>query len=168
MSKSLLIALGSNLSDAAGRPPLENCRWALERLAEVPGLRLERSSRWYGTSPVPASDQPDYVNGAARFSGEVEPWALLATLHALEAEAGRVRAAPNAARVLDLDLLAVDDLVLPGPGLVLPHPRLSERAFVLYPLCDVAPGWRHPLLGRTASELRDGVSPDGITAIETV
>jgi 2-amino-4-hydroxy-6-hydroxymethyldihydropteridine diphosphokinase len=166
MAKMLLVAVGSNLRDVYGREPVATCKWAVEKLADIPGLHLQRVSRWYRTAPVPASDQPDYVNGVARLSGEVAPEALLERLHAIEAQAGRVRSSPNAARVLDLDLLAVDGVVRHGPGLVLPHPRLAERAFVLWPLCDVAPGWRHPVLDRTATELRDATDKWGIVVLE--
>lgn len=161
MTDRILVAIGANLPDAAGRPALETCRWAARRLGRLPGLELRAVSRWYRTAPVPASDQPDYINGVALLSGEVEPEALLERLHAIEAQAGRVRGAVNAARVLDLDLLAIDALVLPGPGLILPHPRMAGRAFVLYPLCDVAPDWRHPLLGETAQVLRGRVDAGG-------
>ncbi len=162
---TILVALGANLPDSHGRPPLETCRWAVQRLAATPALRLGSVSRWYRTSPVPVSDQPDYVNGVVRLSGEVEPAPLLRRLHAIEAEAGRVRGAANAARVLDLDLLAIDDLVLTKPDLLLPHPRLALRAFVLYPLCDVAPEWKHPVLGRRAEELRQQVDGNGVRLV---
>ncbi|MBV9776613.1 MAG: 2-amino-4-hydroxy-6-hydroxymethyldihydropteridine diphosphokinase, partial [Acetobacteraceae bacterium] len=128
----------------------------------LPGIKLEAVSRWYRTGPVPASDQPDYINGVIRLSGEPDPEALLRALHRIEAEAGRTRIALNAARVLDLDLLAVGDRVIARPDLVLPHPRLAERAFVLDPLCDIAPEWRHPILGRTARELRDALPPQRV------
>ena len=161
MSKLVLVAFGSNLPDRSGRSSLDLCRWAVDALAARPGLTLRAVSDWYRTAPVPASDQPDYVNGVARYDTDVDsgldPVVLLATLHALEAEAGRTRSLPNAARVLDLDLLACGDQVADTPALRLPHPRLHERAFVLHPLCDVAPGWRHPLLGHTAAELRDAL-----------
>jgi 2-amino-4-hydroxy-6-hydroxymethyldihydropteridine diphosphokinase len=145
---------------------MQTCTWAVRRLEEVPGLRLEAASRWYRTAPVPASSQPDYVNGVVRMSGRVEPEALLGVLHEIEAEAGRVRGEPNAARVLDLDLLAVDGMVRAGPGLILPHPRLAERAFVLCPLCDVAPEWRHPVLGRSALELCRAAGGGGVAVLE--
>ncbi|MGI4799158.1 MAG: 2-amino-4-hydroxy-6-hydroxymethyldihydropteridine diphosphokinase, partial [Janthinobacterium lividum] len=116
----------------------------------------------YRTAPIPASDQPDFINGVARFSGLLTPADLLSILQAIEAEAGRIRDLPNAARTLDLDLLAVGDLVIDTPRLTLPHPRLAERAFVLFPLCDVAPTWRHPVLRHTALELRDGLPPQRI------
>jgi 2-amino-4-hydroxy-6-hydroxymethyldihydropteridine diphosphokinase len=162
MTKPLLVALGSNLPGADGRSSLDLCRWALAQLAAHPALTLDATSSWYRTAPVPVSDQPDFINGVASLSGTLDPAALLALLHAIEAETGRVRSVPNAARVLDLDLLAVADLIVDDPALILPHPRLAERAFVLYPLCDVAPSWRHPLLGRTALELRDALPPQRI------
>lgn len=159
MAGTLLIALGSNLPDRLGRPPLELCRWAVKQLANLPGLELKAVSAWYRTAPVPASDQPDFVNGVARLSGGIGAGALLAALHEIEHQAGRVRGPVDAARVLDLDLLAIDDQIIESPGLKLPHPRLAQRAFVLYPLCDVAPEWIHPRLGRTAAELRDALAP---------
>ncbi len=155
MAEALFLGLGSNLTDSCHRTPVDVCRWAVMRLAAIPGLNLQAISPWYRTAPVPASDQPDYINGVVAAAGSVDPVLLLHALHRIEAEAGRVRGAPNAARVLDLDLLAAGDLVRSGPGLVLPHPRMHERAFVLEPLCDVAPDWRHPVLGETAVALRD-------------
>lgn len=165
MSELLLIAIGSNLPDQDGRSSIESCDRAVHRLAAHSALTLESVSAWYRTAPVPASDQPDFINGVARFSGTLDPLDLLATLHAVEAEAGRLRSVPNAARTLDLDLLAVGDVIVETPRLTLPHPRLAERAFVLFPLCDVAPSWRHPVLRRTATELRDRLSPQRIERI---
>lgn len=165
MAELLLVALGANLADTNGRSPLETCRWAAGRVAALDRLRLHAVSRWYRSAPVPPGPQPDYINGVIRLTGAVQPEALLAGLHAIEAEAGRVRGEPNAARVLDLDLLAVDGLVRAGPGLILPHPRLAERAFVLHPLCDVAPAWRHPVLGRTATQLRDALADQRVEPV---
>ncbi len=148
----ILVAIGANLPGPRGEPPRATCEWAVERLAELPGLRLAAVSRWYETAPEPPSDQPNYVNGAARLDGTAEPEALLAALHAIEAEAGRVRTVRNAARPLDLDLIAMDGLVRDAPP-ILPHPRAHLRAFVLLPLQDVAPEWRDPITGRTPGEL---------------
>lgn len=154
---TIVVAIGANLPGPGGRTPLETCEWAVARLVALPGLRVAARSRWYRTAPVPPSGQPDYVNGAVRLAGEAEPHALLRALHGIEAEAGRVRGEVNAARTLDLDLLAMDGLVLATPALVLPHPRLHERGFVLAPLCDVAPAWVHPMLGRDAVGLLECV-----------
>lgn len=161
---TILVAIGANLPGRLGQTPVQTCDWAVDRLAELPGLRLVLRSHWYRSSPVPPSGQPDYINGAVRLSGAAEPHALLALLHAIEAEAGRRRAEVNAARTLDLDLLAVDGLVIDTAGLVLPHPRLQDRAFVLLPLAEVAPGWVHPRLGPLAV-LVDAIDKAGVEAL---
>ena len=156
--QTILVAIGANLPGPGGRTPLDTCRWAAAQLAALPGLRLDALSRWYESAPVPPSGQPSFVNGAARLSGVAEPSALLEVLHGIEAAADRVRTVPNAARTLDLDLIGMDGLVLQDGPLRLPHPRAAERAFVLAPLCDVAPGWTHPVLGLTASALLPDVA----------
>ncbi len=146
MFETVLVAIGANLP-SGGRTPLETCCWAVEQLALLPGLQVRRVSRWFETRPVPESDQPSFINGVALLRGEVEPHWLLQALHGIEVAAGRVRSTPNAARTLDLDLLAMDELVISTPDLMLPHPRLQQRAFVLGPLHDVSPQWRHPISG---------------------
>lgn len=161
----ILIAIGSNLPDAAGNPPLEICRRAAESLRRLPGLRLVALSRWYRTAPVPPSGQPDFINGVALLEGAAAPEALLAALQALEAEAGRARGVTNAARVLDLDIIAMGDLVRTAPDPALPHPRAHERAFVLAPLADVAPDWRHPVLHRGIQEMLATVREQRICVI---
>ncbi len=149
----VLVGIGANLPDKQGRSALETCRWAAGALDALPGWRVRALSRWYRTAPVPASDQPDYVNGVAHLTGSGSARSLLAALHGIEAEAGRVRYAVNAARVLDLDLLAFDDAISSAPELMLPHPRLTARAFVLVPLQDIAPAWLHPMRGCTAAQM---------------
>ena len=140
---SILVAIGSNLGDAAGHPPLEICRRAAMALDGLVGLRAVAVSRWYRSAPQPPSDQPDFINGVARLAGKVAPEVLLAALQRMEAAAGRVRGVTNAARVLDLDIIAMGDLVCSAPDPILPHPRAHMRAFVLAPLAEVAPDWRH-------------------------
>lgn len=157
----ILIALGANLKGADGAPPLDTVRAAAAGLDALAGLRLRALSRWFLTEPVPPSGQPPYVNGVALLGAEhayeePDPAALLARLQAMEARAGRVRGERNAARTLDLDIIAMGDagqMVRAAPDPVLPHPRAHLRAFVLLPLLDVAPGWVHPVLRRSAREL---------------
>ena len=150
---TILVALGANLPGPGGRAPVETCRWAVARLGALPGISVDERSGWYRSAPVPPSGQPDFVNGAVRLQGDVTPEAMLAALHAIEAEAGRARSVPNAARTLDLELLAVDGLELDTPGLVVPHPRLHLRPFVLAPLAEIAGEWVHPRLGQSVAAM---------------
>jgi 2-amino-4-hydroxy-6-hydroxymethyldihydropteridine diphosphokinase len=154
----ILVGIGSNLA-APGCP--SPCRTAAAALAQLPaiGVAVARSSRWYESEPVPPSDQPWYINGVAAVETQLAPPALLAALLSLEARFGRRRGAANAARTLDLDLLDYDGRECATERLVLPHPRLHERRFVLAPLAEIAPGWRHPRLELTAAELLQRLPP---------
>lgn len=158
-----LIALGASLPGPDGVSPLETCRLAAVALDRVAGFRLRALSRWWESDPVPPMPgAPVFINAVARLEGAGDPAMLLAALHAIEDAAGRVRPYPNAPRTLDLDLIAQGDRVLPGPRPILPHPRAHERAFVLLPLAEVAPGWRHPRLGDTVEALIARLPPQGI------
>jgi 2-amino-4-hydroxy-6-hydroxymethyldihydropteridine diphosphokinase len=151
-ANGIFIGLGANLPSRFG-PPEATLAAALARL-EALGVRVAARSRWYETAPVPVSDQPWYVNGIARVETTLPPAELLAILHRIEGEFGRVRAERNAPRLVDLDLLAYDQRVIEEPDLpVLPHPRMHERAFVLLPLRELAPAWRHPRLSRSLDAL---------------
>jgi 2-amino-4-hydroxy-6-hydroxymethyldihydropteridine diphosphokinase len=147
----ILIALGANLPSAAGGPQ-KTLEAALEQL-EARGVHIAARSRWYRTAPVPVSAQPWFVNGVARVETVLEPWALLGVLQQVEQAFGRQRSVANAARTLDIDIIDYDNRVENTPELVLPHPRMQDRAFVLLPLADVAPGWCHPTLGKTVESL---------------
>ncbi len=155
----ILVAIGANLAGHGGRPPLLTCRDAVEALRGLPGLRLTAMSRWHVTAPDPPSDQPDYINGVARLEGECDPADLLIRLQGIENRAGRVRGLPNAARVLDLDIIAMGDVVRSAPDPVLPHPRAHLRHFVLRPLAEVAPAWVHPRLGLRVAAMLEALPP---------
>ena len=161
----ILVAIGANLPGPRGEAALVACRAAAEALRALPGLRVAAVSRWYETAPEPPSGQPTYINGVARLEGRADPAWLLARLHGIERMAGRVRGARNAARTLDIDLIDLDGLCRSAPDPVLPHPRAHERGFVLTPLADVAPMWRHPRLGRDVTTLLASVSRQGIAAV---
>lgn len=157
---SAWVALGSNLSD-----PRSQVERGFEALAALPQTRLGARSRLYRTRPWGVVDQPDFVNAAARLETTLAPRELLDALLAVEARAGRVRGAHNGPRVLDLDLLLYGDRVVGEPGLVLPHPRLHERAFVLLPLADIAADVEVPGRGRVA-ELLARVDVSGCTVLD--
>jgi 2-amino-4-hydroxy-6-hydroxymethyldihydropteridine diphosphokinase len=186
-SDQALVAFGANLP-FDGAPPLETLFAAAEALSKE-GLTLLGLSRFFATPCFPAGAGPDYVNSAAVFQSESEDdlASILARLHAVEARFGRKRAQRWGMRTLDIDLLAMGDSVLPDAAtqdrwrllpadaqigatpeqLILPHPRLQDRAFVLVPLADVAPDWVHPRTGLSVRQMlaalpatdRDAVTP---------
>ena len=156
----ILIGIGANLPHPRHGPPRETCEAALAALRRK-GVTVLGRSRWFESAPVPASDQPWFVNGVAALKTALSPDGLLEILHEVEESFGRVRRVRNEARILDLDLLACGGLVsAPGESPVLPHPRLTERAFVILPLADLAPAWRHPVSGRSALDYAEEFKGD--------
>ncbi|MCQ8277344.1 2-amino-4-hydroxy-6-hydroxymethyldihydropteridine diphosphokinase [Acetobacteraceae bacterium KSS8] len=145
----ILVAIGSNLPDPARGldTPMAVCEAAVTALRALPDLTIERVSPWYETAPVPRSDQPNYCNGVVRFEGEIAPEALLSVLQGIELRFGRERSVANAARTLDLDIVAMGAALRDAPDPILPHPRATQRGFVLLPLRDVAPDWIDPRSG---------------------
>ncbi len=163
VKKVIYIGLGSNLHSPRFGPPLAACEAALAGLPGV-GARVRRRARWYRSAPQPPSDQPWFINGVAEVETALSAPELLAALHRIEEDFGRRRRVKDEPRVIDLDLLAYGDLVsVPGDRPILPHPRLAERAFVLLPLAELAPAWRHPLSGLSVAEMIARLSP-GSTA----
>ncbi len=145
----VFVGLGSNLGDRE-----QNLRRALELLRRLPHMQVIQVSRWRETLPEGGPPQGPYLNGAAELHTELPPKDLLAGLQEIETAFGRRRDGPRwGPRPIDLDLLAYNDLLLDEPNLTLPHPLLHQRRFVLEPLAEIAPGWKHPRLGRTAGEL---------------
>ena len=161
----ILVALGANLPTARHGTPAEGLEAALAALAEH-GVRTLARSRWYRSAPMPPATGPWFVNGVVRVETTLGPVPLMERLLAVEAAFGRRRGVAGASRPLDLDLLDYDGKIMQhaggrsGPALVLPHPRLAERAFVLAPLTDVAPRWRHPVTGASAVSLLAAVAAD--------
>jgi 2-amino-4-hydroxy-6-hydroxymethyldihydropteridine diphosphokinase len=159
----IFIALGANLEHPTYGPPRRVLEAALEELGRR-GVAIRRVSPWYRTAPVPASDQPSYVNAVAEVATDLPADAVLARLHEVEDAFGRVRTVPNAARLIDLDLLDFNgEIAEGGPGrAILPHPRMESRAFVLRPLADLAPDWRHPRTEVTISALLAALPADQV------
>lgn len=155
----IYLGVGANLPSARFTSPRETLEAAMADLQEY-GIVPVAHSRWYESAPVPASDQPWYVNAVYQVETSHDAATLLVNLHAMEHEYGRVRGTVNAARVIDLDLLDFRGERRDGSeGLILPHPRMHERAFVLYPLRDLAPDWRHPVSGASIESLIAALDP---------
>jgi 2-amino-4-hydroxy-6-hydroxymethyldihydropteridine diphosphokinase len=145
-----LIALGANIPSPAGTPA-QTLKAALAVLAGA-GIEIAGVSPFYETEAWPNPDDPPFMNAVAALRTRLQPFALMALLHEVETDFGRTRSVSNAARALDLDILDYAGKVSDGP-VVLPHPRLAERRFVLEPLKHVAPHWRHPVSGRDINAL---------------
>ncbi len=153
------IALGSNV---AGRFPApdEAVRAAIEALKSK-NIKVIGRSRLYRSAAWPDPSHPEFVNAVAAIETDLLPTMLLARLHDIETDFGRIRRQPNAPRTLDLDIVDYGGLVsAAGETPILPHPRMADRAFVLLPLADVAPDWRHPLTGMAIADLIRAL-PDG-------
>ena len=153
---AVVIALGSNLTGEYGSSDaLLDAALARFVQAELPILNL---SRWWRSAAWPNPNGPEYRNGVVLVEAKLAPEETLSRLLDIEAAFGRMRSEINASRTLDLDLVAHGRVILDGDDLILPHPRAHERLFVMGPLAEVAPGWLHPVLGRTARELADGAT----------
>lgn len=157
LASEAFIGLGANLEDPPGM-----LRKAVSLLARTPGLTFKTASSIYLTEPQGGPEQNWFHNAVVIFKCELDPLQLLKLLLETEALMGRQRLEYCGPRVIDLDLLACGALVLnQPPELIVPHPRLHQRLFVLAPLEEVAPHWRHPLLDCSVEELYKAVSPEG-------
>jgi len=152
---TVFIALGSNLGDR-----LANLQAAIQRMP--PTVRVLKQSPVYETAPWGFLEQPDFLNQVILAETELLPLDLLGYLKGIEMALGRLPSFRYGPRLIDLDILLYDDLVFESPYLTIPHPRLSERPFVLFPLADLAPHLRHPLTQKTVQEMLETVAHEGV------
>ena len=155
---SVYIALGTNLGDR-----LANLEEAIAHLQ--PAVHVLACSAVYATPPWGYTDQPEFLNQVIQGETVLVPTALLGLLKQIEADMGRVKTIQNGPRLIDLDLLFYDDLIMESERLTLPHPRMVGRAFVLMPLADLAPGLVHPLSGKSIREMQAETDCSGITRV---
>lgn len=155
MNHTVYIALGTNLGDR-----LANLRAVIASMP--PEIHVLAESHVYDTPPWGYENQPAFLNMVLKAETDLEPKLLLNYLKLLEVELGREQSFHWGPRLIDLDILFYDDLVLHSPPLIIPHPRLHERAFVLVPLMDIAPEYTHPRLGRSIKELSAEIDTKGI------
>jgi len=151
INDAVVVALGSNLQGG-----FSSVQHLLEAaLADFPaaGLKVAKRSSWWRSASWPDAGKPDYLNGVALVETMLDPHATLQALRQIEVQYGRLRDEPNAPRTLDLDLIAHGRTVLDDAVLTLPHPRATERLFVMGPLSEIAPEWVHPVSGEMARAL---------------
>lgn len=151
LDDAVIVAVGGNLPG-----PFDSVESLLEAALtalDEAGLRVVARSSWWRSAAWPDPADPPYVNGVVVVETGLDPREALEALHAVERRFGRERHEPNAPRTLDLDLVAHGRTVIDAPGVHVPHPRAHQRRFVMGPLAEIAPGWRHPALGETAENL---------------
>ena len=156
MKNIAYVSIGSNIGDS-----LKHCKSAINSLNDKGGVRIFSHSRYFHTAPVGYLDQPWFVNAVFALKTDLAPFALLRRLQGVQRlygrEKGGIRFGP---RILDLDILFYNDIVINNPALIVPHPRITERRFVLEPLCDIAPALIYPGLGVSVRQLLDRLPSD--------
>ena len=160
----ILVAIGSNLKSESYGMPLENCLNVINFLNKL--FYVTKISHFYESEPIPKSEQPWYVNGVVEIKTTLRPRDIIEKLFLIENEFGRVRKKKNEARIIDLDLLCYKKKIINKKNLIIPHPRLHLRKFVVKPICDISPEWIHPILNKKSKDLLKNVANQKIFYIK--
>ena len=152
----IYIAIGSNLTGEKNQTPLDNCKKAIQILKKY--IIVKKISSWYKSKPIPLSNQPWFINGVIEVDTDKSSINLLDLLLEVEKDLGRIRSKKNEARIIDLDIIDYKKKIFYKKNrLIIPHPRMHERAFVLLPLRDLNPKWHHPIKKKSLNELIEKV-----------
>ena len=159
----ILIAIGSNLESDSFGSPYQNCLHAVESLKK--NFDVNRISNFYKTEPLPKSSQPWFVNAVVCINTNLSPYEVLEILMIVEKSFKRIRNKKNEPRTIDLDLLAYNNEIINSENLILPHPRMHLRKFVMQPLCDLDENWKHPVIKQNANKILKSLAKQKILAI---
>jgi 2-amino-4-hydroxy-6-hydroxymethyldihydropteridine diphosphokinase len=158
----LILSLGSNLGKNNSKDGRQrNLERAIELLKEN-GMKVMKESGFYETEPEGIIDQPKFLNMAVELTTELTPEECLETIHQVETKLGRVRGSKNGPRTIDLDIIFYDQSIINHQDLVIPHPRMHRRAFVLVPLTEILPDYEHPVYHKTVRQLLSGIEREGV------
>jgi len=156
IKKTVIISIGSNLTNR-----IENCQKGIDALARVTDIEITGNSRFYQTAPVDYEEQDWFINTAVRIRTGLSPYILLDHLKSIEKDVGRKQSTIKfGPRILDMDIIFYDSEVINSDGLIVPHPRMHTRAFVLQPLCDIDPDIIHPVLKRDMRHLLKNINDE--------
>ncbi len=157
---NVIVGIGANLVPVGFENILSALEHIIKRITYNKNISLKKISSWYKTEPIPRSDQPNFINGVLHLETNLKPHNLLKFFKVIELEFGRIKTKKNEPRVVDLDILFYNNLVISDIELVIPHPRITERRFVLEPLNEIAPEWEHPVNGKKVKKLLEILPKD--------
>jgi 2-amino-4-hydroxy-6-hydroxymethyldihydropteridine diphosphokinase len=160
----IIIAIGSNLISSKYKSSIDACEASIDMMLDHKITLVDKSS-WYISEPIPVSSQPNFINGVILINTILNSHDLLIKLKAIETQMGRIRSTKNANRIIDLDIISYNDEITETNLLTLPHPRLADRAFVLMPISELVPDWRHPLTNISINTMLKQVKEQRITKI---
>ena len=163
----IIIGVGGNIYSKNGTHPVEICKIAINTLIEH-SIKVEKQSKWYSSEPIPKSDQPNFFNCVILATTELNEYDVLKRLHKIENKFGRKRKQINEARTIDLDLIDYSSKVIQNNIITIPHPRAHLRKFVMEPLGEINPKWKHPILKLNVFEILKSLNKQKLEQFEII